>query len=99
MHVYDMLFAARYVVINIRILAGAESLIKPAAHESYLLSKYSLVTIGVSTFPASVRRHFESFCSRVPGENSTCEQKHLKCRRTVGELVYAKVTSEVLLSK
>ena len=35
--------------------------VKPAVHGSYLLSKNSLVTIGVSKFPR-VWRRFESFC-------------------------------------
>ena len=62
--------------------------LKPGEHESYLLSKNSLVTIGVSKFPR-VRRRFKSFCSRLPCENGTCEQKLLKRRRTLGELAYA----------
>ena len=42
--------------------------IKPAEHESYLLSKNALVTIGVSKspLPHRVLRRFESFCSRLP---------------------------------
>ena len=48
--------------------------LKPAAHESYLLSKNSLVTIGVSKFPR-MRRRFKSFCSRVPFLPGRREQK------------------------
>ena len=52
--------------------------LKPAAHESYLLSKNSLVTIGVSKFLRVQRRRFE-------GENGTREKKQLlKRRRTRG---------------
>ncbi len=48
--------------------------LKPAAHESYLLSKNSLVTIGVSKSPR-MRRRFKSFCSRVPFLPGRREQK------------------------
>ena len=52
-------------------------LIKPAAHESYLLSKNSLVTIWRKQVPR-VELRFESFSSRMPGKNGTHEQK-LSC--------------------
>ena len=35
---------------------------RPAAHESYLLSKNLLVTIGVSKFPPRVRQFLLNFC-------------------------------------
>ena len=58
-----------YLAIGLCFSRGANvARLKPVAHESYLLSKNSLVSIGVSKFPR-VRRRFQSFCSRVPGEN------------------------------
>ncbi len=65
--------------------------LEPAAHESYLLSKNSLVTIGVSKFPR-VRQRFESFSSRVPGEN---ENNAVHC----GNLLTPMVTSEFLFRR
>ncbi len=62
----------------------AKHRLKSAAHESYLLSKNSLVTIGISK---CVGRRFllKSYCSRLPGKNGMREQKLLKRRRTLGE--------------
>ncbi len=60
--------------------------LKPAAHERYLLSKNSLVTIGVSKspLPRRVRRRFKSFCPRLPFSPGTHKQKLSKRCRTGG---------------
>ncbi len=54
---------------------------KPAAHESYLLSKNSLVTIGVSKFPPYAAKFWKIFGTR--------DEKLSKFRRTRGDFAYA----------
>ena len=57
----------------------------PAAHESYLLSKNSLVTISVGKF-SQCAATFNGFCSRVSSKNGTRDQPMLlKRRRTLRE--------------
>ena len=55
--------------------------LKPAAHESYLLSKNSLVNIGVSKIPPCAAKFWEIFGTR--------DEKLSKFRHTREEIAYA----------
>ncbi len=50
-------------------------LFKPAAHESYLHADHKITHEHWRRQDPPVRRHFDSFCLLVPGENGRREKK------------------------